>query len=615
MKLSFKSRLLAGFAVAAYLPFLLLLAYIDYTNRQVLVNKISTRQAAMLENIKQSIEIDVEQLEREGRFIASLGIMNDLVISDADKRIQKLLELKKATLKLDANLWAVDSMERCIASTDGCGSPDSSALRIVSAVRSRYADQPVGQLVIALPLQTFAQYFPKQSDARWSITHHAKTVASSATPIEASRENIHIHEPFGLPIMQGFSLHVLIQRSAVVASFGDIRLQTALFALAGLLLIVAMAHYLSRYFSEPLKRMSNLMQKIVKAGSYELRSNIVRSDEIGMLSHSIDTLLQTTQTLLNALGEESKNRLQRFTALIDIFNAISRSNDEAEIDRLVKKCLSDDFFEQEPEQYDRFIEAVIRMARLQKERLLLQKTQLRLLEETSEALKTKSAFISQISHEFRTPLNSIIGFSQFMDQEKLLQPPYEKLPKNVEKAGKYLLEMINQLLELAKSESVSLQTAVRTLDLVQIGAEVVELVTPLAQKNRTKLTYDKPSNPCLVEADERMMRQVLFNLLGNAIKFSPEAEVSFQIVCQDTQQVVITIRDTGIGMAKGEIEKIFTPFQRLSNSLEFKGTGLGLSLAKAYVENFGGSIKASSEGIGKGSLFTVHLPRSTEEEG
>lgn len=612
MMFSFKARLLAGITLAAILPFAALLAYIDHTNQQLLVEKITVRQAAMQKSIRQSIETDLAQLQREARFIASLDLMDDIMAGDADKRILKLLTQKKSTLKLDAELSVTDVDGECIAATDRCVRGDEDVVRVSNPIYASFDSRSLGTLDIAMPYERLAYYLPKQTDSEWNIRQDTRKIVDNGATITASEENIALSLPFELGLLEAHSLHVIMQRSALVATLRNARYKTLAAALIGLVLILLTSHYLSRFFSRPLGRMSHLMHQVVQERRYDLRSSIRRGDEIGILSESIDALLQTTQDLIDTLAEESTLRLKRFVALSNIFNAITRSNDESEIDQLVKKCLSDDFFEKDPEQYEIFIEAVSRMAKLQKERLLLQRTQLRLLEETNDALKTKSEFLSQVSHEFRTPLNSIIGFSQFMEQEKLVAEPYEKLPLKVEKAGKHLLEMINQLLELAQNESVTLQPDIKLFDLSEVCTEVIELVTPLAEKNATLLRFEPLLAPCMIHADTRMLRQVLFNLIGNAIKFSPDAQVNVDMH-QDDEVCETVIKDTGIGMKADEMVNIFTPFVRLSNSAEFKGTGLGLPLAKAYIETFGGTIHAQSKGVGLGSTFTVRLPKNIKE--
>lgn len=584
-------------------------------NQKVLVNKISIRQAAMLKGIKQNIQTDLTELQKEGDFLSYLPAMQQVNSKDDNALLSKLLSLKKETLKLNAQLIVNNAKGECVVSTDKCQVNTNNTLIITHTIHGPFNKKNNGSFEIILPLQTLSYYFPKQSDAQWSITYGDERIVSSNTQVTHSEENILISEPFTIPLLKGYALNVMIERSALVDSLDDARKKTFIAAIIGLLIILAMAYYLSRYFSLSLTNMSKLVTKIVNNGSYSLRSNLTRTDEIGILSRNIDTLLQTTEELFAKLAQESELRLKRFTALIGIFNAITKSSNDAEIDTLVKQCLSDDFFAKSPEQYDLFIQAVLRMARLQKEQLLLQESQLRLLEETSEALQIKSAFISQISHEFRTPLNSIIGFSQFIEQEKLLNEPYSHLAKNIEKAGKYLLDMINQLLELAKNESLPLQADIQPLNLPSLCNEVIELLYPLAKKSATQLCYKNPDLSYTVKADERMLRQVLFNLIGNAIKFSPQATVTVEIRYNALGTMVETIvHDTGIGMDAQEISKVFMPFQRLSNSVDFKGTGLGLSLAKAYTENMHGTIHVESTGVGLGSTFIVAIPAMQKEE-
>lgn len=603
MTLSFRARLIAAMTLAAVLPFAVLLVYIDRTMAQLLVDKITDRQETMVQNVRRRIETDLAQLEREGRFIASLDLMNDVIVGDVDKRILKLITRKRRTLKLDAELSVTDTAGRCIATTQSCPKDDA-LLRIDTPVRTSFDDRQIGMLTLSMPFPSLAYYLPQQTDSRWSIRRQGRDLVSNGAQIEPSAQNVTLSTPFTLPRLQSYALHVDIQRSALVEVLRDARRQTLAAASVGLLLILATAFYLGRFFARPLGRIAQLMERIVRERRYDLRCGPERTDEIGLLSAGIDTLLQTTQDLIAALDAQSALRLKRFVALTDLFAAISRSKDGAAIDRLAAQCLGEGFVESDPQQ--RFVGAVTRMVQQQKERLALERTQLRLLEETADALRIKSEFLSQVSHEFRTPLNSIIGFSQFLEQEALVAAPYEALPQKVEKAGKHLLAMINQLLELAQSESARLQRDLGPIDMGEACREVIELLMPLALKSKTTLAFDAPKATCVVHADARMVRQLLFNLIGNAVKFSPEAHVDVSVRCDG--DCVTVIRDRGIGMDVKEIAALFTPFTRLSNSAGFKGTGLGLSLAKAYIETLGGTIDARSAGVGKGSTFTVILP-------
>jgi len=241
--------------------------------------------------------------------------------------------------------------------------------------------------------------------------------------------------------------------------------------------------------------------------------------------------------------------------------------------------------------------------KLYKQRALLQKNQLKLLEEAN--LATQSKFISQMSHEFRTPLNSIIGFSQFLSQEKLVEKEYEKLPHNIEKAGKHLLTLVENILSISQEEFYSrAEVKLELEDIIELTREVIALLQIQSQKKSIKLLLTSSVENLSVLTDNITYKQILFNLIGNAIKYTNEGTISINISAE-AKLVVISVKDTGIGML--DTSQIFSPFVRLENATNVKGSGLGLALVEAYVHKLGGSIEAFSQGKNQGSEFVFKL--------
>jgi len=219
--------------------------------------------------------------------------------------------------------------------------------------------------------------------------------------------------------------------------------------------------------------------------------------------------------------------------------------------------------------------------KLQEQKLHLQSSQLLLLEKAKHLAQTKARFISQMSHEFRTPLNSIIGFSQFLDQERLVEREYEKLPKNIEKAGKHLLEMVNQILDYAKAQSEHLTLDMKEINLKTLLKEVSEIMTPLSEKKLLELTCN--CEEIIILSDKKMLTNILLNLIANAIKFTHNGYIKINAF-KDKKVIKICIEDSGIGMSEEESKKLFEPFSRLESAKKIEGTGLGLALCMSYAQ-------------------------------
>ena len=237
------------------------------------------------------------------------------------------------------------------------------------------------------------------------------------------------------------------------------------------------------------------------------------------------------------------------------------------------------------------------------------------VEQSEAANKAKSAFLANMSHELRTPLNAIMGFSEVMRDEHLgplNNPRYAGYAADIHSSGRHLLGIINDILDLSKIEAgkMSLDDASE----FPLGATVEEslnLVAPLAGKYGVRLMGGLP-NTVRLHAVERMVRQILINLLGNAIKFTPtggEVEVHGRLNIDGGYALMV--RDSGIGMSGDDIDKALTPFGQVQNKITatHAGTGLGLPLAKAMLELHGGRMSVESMPH-VGTTVTLHFPAS-----
>jgi signal transduction histidine kinase/DNA-binding response OmpR family regulator len=232
-------------------------------------------------------------------------------------------------------------------------------------------------------------------------------------------------------------------------------------------------------------------------------------------------------------------------------------------------------------------------------------------EQLKSASEAKSRFLASMSHELRTPLNAIIGFSELLIDE----PPAgydtarrQQFLQQIHNGGKHLLELINDILDLAKVEAGQLELNLTKLPLEDAVANVIASVRPLAVRKSINLEGDVP-NDVLLHADAGKTRQILLNLLSNAIKFTPDGGRVRVTATAHHDHAVITVEDTGIGISKDDIGKLFTEFQQVGdpNERAQEGTGLGLALVKKLAELHGGSVWVESE-LGTGSRFHVALP-------
>ncbi|MBN2406156.1 MAG: PAS domain S-box protein [Elusimicrobia bacterium] len=237
------------------------------------------------------------------------------------------------------------------------------------------------------------------------------------------------------------------------------------------------------------------------------------------------------------------------------------------------------------------------------------------------ANKAKSQFLTNMSHELRTPLNSIIGFSEVLFDQTFgpLNDKQKDYLNDVITSGRHLLSLINDILDIAKIESGKMELAVSEFSLRGLLENSLILIKEKAFNHGIKLSIEVGEGTEEVRADDRKIKQVVYNLLANAIKFTPNGGSIAVYASKQGDGVRVEVKDSGIGIREEDQEKIFNEFMQLPNALDKRnaGTGLGLALSKKMIELHGGRIWAESKGENKGSSFIFTLPgepRKTDEE-
>ena len=243
----------------------------------------------------------------------------------------------------------------------------------------------------------------------------------------------------------------------------------------------------------------------------------------------------------------------------------------------------------------------------------------RIARQSAEAANVaKSEFLSRMSHELRTPMNSILGFAQLMEmsQKEPLTTTQHARVEQILKAGQHLLELINEVLEISRIEAGRLDISLEAVAVAQVVSEVLDLTVPLADERQIRVRREiDPEQETYVKADQQRFKQVMINLLANAIKYNSEGgEVRLTCESRPDGWQRISIHDTGPGIALADQARLFQPFERLGGAqqAEVTGTGLGLALSKRLVELMGGQIGVESA-IGKGSTFWIELPAATPQ--
>ncbi len=235
--------------------------------------------------------------------------------------------------------------------------------------------------------------------------------------------------------------------------------------------------------------------------------------------------------------------------------------------------------------------------------------------ELARATRLKDEFLANMSHELRTPLNAVLGMTEGLQEGVFgaINDRQKQAIQTIEGSGKHLLELINDILDLSKIESGKLELQMAPVSVNYLCQSSLTFVRQQAIKKNIQLTLEVPEHLFDIAVDERRIRQLLINLLNNAVKFTPERG-SVKLVVQTEQQqdqlfLILSVIDTGIGIAQADMDKLFQSFVQIDSSLnrQYAGTGLGLSLVRRLAELHGGTVTVTSE-VGRGSCFTVRLP-------
>ena len=243
-------------------------------------------------------------------------------------------------------------------------------------------------------------------------------------------------------------------------------------------------------------------------------------------------------------------------------------------------------------------------------------TELKQREQEAEAAnQAKSQFLANMSHELRTPLNAVIGITEMLmeDVSEIGQDDFVEPLERIAGAGKHLLNLINEILDLSKIEAGKFEFHIEEFDLPKIVHDAVTTARSLAEKNRNDLTVDCPDDLGVVQTDLTRFRQIILNLLSNACKFTEVGRISVTAKISEIDQeerISIAVSDTGIGLSQEQIGRLFADFSQADSSTtrRFGGTGLGLAISRRLARNMGGDIDVEST-LGVGSTFTLSLPR------
>jgi len=673
-KKSLRNKLFLIFTIIGLLPFITLLIYMIFLSETKIVKKIVLEQSQKAQSVVKLINNHVEQLEKETNFLSSLDLMDDLLADDIDKRISRILAKKKSDINLDLDFVVVNKKGLVIASSSKKnlqmkyadtqilkGSNGSyinhKTLYSYSKIHASFErTKELGFLLLEYNLDNLDLYLTHQNTTHSYIINRKNGLKIGEEPsfdLNFTQENntlinsehVVVYKEIGSVMKDWFVVYGVDKSVALAFVYDFIRFMLYV-ALAIFILIIFIAIYYSRGIVKPIEKLTLLTNKITKTQDYETKIYIDSKDEIATLSHSFNEMLNITSGALKKLEKENQQRLKRFTQLIEVFNTIILTKNKQEcIDISIKeiskltnrddlyfiankdKSLKKEFsnlyvsdFENDKKIYfgsislgiekfedineKNFYDSIASMISLQLDRI-------RLIKSTLSASNAKSAFISNMSHELRTPLNSIMGSAQFLITYEKLNDEQLDTVANIESSAHYLLGMINDILDIAKIEAGKMEAHFESVNLQEIVQNSYNMLLPLAQDKGLTMEFNSNLDNPIYNTDAKMFQQIVLNLLSNAIKFTNDGNVILNLY-NDKEKIYISVKDSGIGISKENINSLFQEFSQIKNVMHKtqKGTGLGLVLSQKMAGILGGEILLLSRGLGYGSeaVFRLNKP-------
>ena len=375
------------------------------------------------------------------------------------------------------------------------------------------------------------------------------------------------------------------QRSIALSNKERGLLVTVFTAVVAVLIAIVIARHTSRLIAKPIVDLAAVMRRLAAGRVDDKIVGAQRGDEIGGMIRAVQ-VFQENAIKVRALEAEAEAERQRIMAQLENMVAERTEALQRKTEELKEQAVELD------------------KARIQAE----------------TATQAKSEFLSNMSHELRTPLNAILGYAQILLREPDLRERQQSGLSTISQSGQHLLTLINDLLDLSKIEAGKLELYPESVNLAFSLQTVADIMRVKAEQKRVAMVLDLPPQlPQAVSLDEKRLRQVLLNLLGNAVKFTDSGQVSLKVEADPAGagdvRLAFSVEDTGIGMEPEQLEAIFQPFEQVGDvKRRAGGTGLGLTISRQLVRKMGGEIQVSSTpGIGSTFRFELVIPVSEIE--
>jgi len=571
-----KSKLLIAFFSIGFFPYLLMLIYShNLGEEKILQNTLRTEQAQM-HQVKTHIETQLSSLGKELHFLASLDMMNDMIVGDVDKRISQLLLHKQKDLDLDISLFTLDLNQKIIASSlrktesifkykeafqkslkeeKGYFFTEKSLMLFSPIISSMQKDQVLGYLCLSYSFSNFKTFTRLKKGMSTMLYHHEQSFKVGEVyeesllsvlgedPQYIGKEYLVIQEKFE-GLLSGWSMVTMLKKSVALKFLDDfIFLIWGLLAL-GFAVIALLSLWISKRIVEPIAKLSHATKAIIATKDYSTQVPLSSDGEIAELTHDFNVMVKETQHAFEVLEEENKLRL--------------------------------------------------------------------LLAQTEEVSQAKSSFISLMSHELRTPLHTILSAAQYLIGYENLSLEQQTKVATMETSAHHLLGMINDILDLAQIEAGKVLAKalwISTEEVESLIDDILMMLGVLAEQKEIDISVENQVQQSQdVYVDITLLKQIIINLLSNAIKFTDEGSIKL-VLKSDKEHFYIEIQDSGIGISKEAMQHLFEDFSQVKQSkrTEKKGSGLGLAISRKLAALFDAEVTLESKGEGEGSKASIKV--------
>ncbi len=660
---SIKNKFILAILIASFIPFGLSIFYVFTEVKKQFINQIINNQKAYIQSLQKRITKDFLILTTNIKLWSSNQILEDILVDDIDKRIQKYILNLTKTMKGDiiitnhdgkvvssslvpflGKILPKDYIETYFTDLHKIKYTKDFYIKISQPIFSNIDNKRIGYFIVLLKPDFFEDYTVSNNALSISIFHKDlkffvgkkpfKIISISEKGIYDIYDFIFLYTQINKNHLKNWFIILQLDKSYIFNPIKKVEFTFVIIFLLGSALILFISLLLTRRLVKPIEELTDLTVYISKTKDYNRRAKILSSDEIGLLAKSFNRMIAEIQKAHKQIEKENTERLKLFTKLIDMINKISSLKKEEEMISVIASDLKtflnakDVIFTDKKDKtgfyvkveggsingyiyvdLDRkisneeknFLESIGKM-------LSLYFQNMELLRKSQEASRAKTIFLSNISHELKTPLNSIIGFAQLLKFLKKEDNEILKIADSIEISGKHLLEIINDILELIKIESNAVRIKKKQFNVNELINEVITIIKPLVEEKGLQLILDVPDN-LIINTDYRMLKQIILNILSNGVKFTEKGYIKIH-ARQFGDKISFRITDTGIGIEKDKIDKLFLPFVRLEPVNKYEGTGLGLVISKNYAKLLGGDIMVYSKGKNRGSTFEILIPIS-----